>query len=64
MKEVKKKNIFSLFICDSPANFSVAKRIRDNDVELHEDQQMYSCGSLAPKMGRGGGGGCTDSKFR
>ncbi|XP_023321414.1 uncharacterized protein LOC111696105 isoform X2 [Eurytemora carolleeae] len=48
----------------SPANFSVAKRIRDNDVELHEDQQMYSCGSLAPKMGRGGGGGCTDSKFR
>ena len=26
---------------------------------------MYSCGSLAPKMGkRGGGGGCSDSKFQ
>jgi len=48
-----------------PANFSVAKKIRDNDADLHENQQMYSCGSLAPKMGRGGGGGgCTDSKFR
>lgn len=47
-----------------PAEFGVAKRIRDNDPVLHENQQMYSCGSLAPKMGRGGGGGCTDSKFR
>lgn len=27
--------------------------------------QMYSCGSLAPKMGRGKrGGGCMDHKFR
>ena len=26
--------------------------------------QMYSCGSLAPKMGRGSGGGCMDHKFR
>ena len=25
---------------------------------------MYSCGSLAPKMGRRGGGGCSDSKFQ
>ena len=24
--------------------------------------QMYSCGSLAPKMGRGGG--CMDHKFK
>ena len=24
---------------------------------------MYSCGSLAPKMGKGGGG-CSDSKFQ
>jgi len=47
-----------------PADFGVAKRIRDNDPSIHENQQMYSCGSLAPKMGRGGGGGCTDSKFR
>ncbi len=48
-----------------PAEFGVAKRARDNDAELHENKQMYSCGSLAPKMGRGGGGGgCTDAKFR
>lgn len=35
--------------------------MRDNDPDLHENQQMYSCGSLAPKMHRGG---CTDAKFR
>ncbi len=43
------------------ADFGVAKRMRDNDPSLHENQQMYSCGSLAPKMGRGG---CSDAKFR
>uniref|UniRef100_A0A6A7G1B8 Dynein axonemal assembly factor 5 TPR repeats domain-containing protein n=1 Tax=Hirondellea gigas TaxID=1518452 RepID=A0A6A7G1B8_9CRUS len=47
-----------------PANYGVAKRQRDNDIQLHEDRQMYSCGSLAPKMGRGSGGGCSDCKFR
>ena len=47
----------------TPANYGVAKRRRDNDLELHEDRQMYSCGSLAPKMGRGGGG-CSDCRFR
>ncbi|XP_038077963.1 uncharacterized protein LOC119745577 [Patiria miniata] len=49
-----------------PATFSVAKRLRDNDIELHSDKQMYSCGSLAPKMGRGSKreGGCMDHKFR
>ena len=26
--------------------------------------QMYSCGSLAPKMGRGRSGGCMDHQFR
>ncbi|GFY50792.1 uncharacterized protein TNIN_184751 [Trichonephila inaurata madagascariensis] len=31
-------------------------------MELHTNQQMYSCGSLAPKMGRGGG--CSDHKFK
>nr|XP_006824609.1 PREDICTED: uncharacterized protein LOC102802001 [Saccoglossus kowalevskii] len=31
-------------------------------MELHTGQQMYSCGSLAPKMGRGGG--CMDHKFQ
>jgi len=48
-----------------PATYGVAKRIRDNDPELHENQTMYSCGSLAPRMSRGGGGGCSGgSKFR
>lgn len=47
-----------------PAEFGVAKKIRDNDITLHENQTMYSCGSLAPKMNRGGSGGCTDAKFR
>ncbi|GAB1608917.1 uncharacterized protein LOC115226077, partial [Argonauta hians] len=47
-----------------PATFGVAKQRRDNDPDLHTNKQMYSCGSLAPKMGRGGGGGCMDHKFR
>nr|CAD7395536.1 unnamed protein product [Timema poppensis] len=42
------------------ANFGIVKKIRDNDPELHSDNVMYSCGSLAPKMGRGG----SDHKFR
>lgn len=45
-----------------PATYGVVKQLRDNDYELHTDKQMYSCGSLAPKMGRGGG--CMDHKFR
>ena len=45
-----------------PATYGVVKKLRDNDMELHTDRQMYSCGSLAPKMGRGGG--CMDHKFR
>lgn len=44
------------------STYGVAKQLRDNDMELHTDKQMYSCGSLAPKMGRGGG--CMDHKFR
>lgn len=47
-----------------PATFGVVKRLRDNDVELHTNQTMYSCGSLAPKMGRGRLGGCLDRTFR
>jgi len=47
-----------------PAEFGVAKRLRDNDPAIHENQTMFSCGSLAPKMGRKGGGGCGDCKFR
>ncbi|KAH9503018.1 hypothetical protein Btru_072633 [Bulinus truncatus] len=46
----------------SPATYGVVKYLRDNDMDLHTNQQMYSCGSLAPKMGRGGG--CMDHKFR
>jgi len=46
----------------APATFGVVKSLRDNDMALHTDQQMYSCGSLAPKMGRGGG--CMDHQFR
>lgn len=45
-----------------PATFSLVKRLRDNDMDLHTDKQMYSCGSLAPKMGRGSG--CSDHQFK
>ncbi|KAA8491425.1 hypothetical protein FVE85_2440 [Porphyridium purpureum] len=37
------------------------KLARDNDPQLHENQTMYSCGSLAPKLKRGGG--CMDHGF-
>ncbi|XP_048737561.2 uncharacterized protein LOC125652410 [Ostrea edulis] len=48
-----------------PATYSVVKKLRDNDMDLHTDKQMYSCGSLAPKMLRGSrGGGCMDHQFR
>ncbi|XP_065844840.1 uncharacterized protein [Oscarella lobularis] len=46
----------------SPALFGVVKRARDNDMDLHTDKLMYSCGSLAPKMKRGAG--CMHSTFR
>ena len=37
---------------------------RANDKELHTDKTMFSCGSLAPKLQRGGGGdGCMDHGF-
>ncbi|EDV28534.1 uncharacterized protein TRIADDRAFT_51538 [Trichoplax adhaerens] len=37
----------------SPAVYSVAKRIRDNEADLHTNRMTYSCGSLAPKLGKG-----------
>jgi HEAT repeat protein len=40
---------------------AAAKLARDNDVDLHTGQVMYSCGSLAPKLRRGGG--CMDHGF-
>lgn len=44
------------------ATYGVIKQLRDNDFDLHSNQQMYSCGSLAPKMKRGGG--CMDHSFK
>eukprot|EP00163_Fabomonas_tropica_P005317 TRINITY_DN14826_c0_g2_i1.p1 TRINITY_DN14826_c0_g2~~TRINITY_DN14826_c0_g2_i1.p1 ORF type:complete len:711 (-),score=131.78 TRINITY_DN14826_c0_g2_i1:100-2232(-) len=42
--------------------FGVAeKKARDNDPHLHTGQQTFSCGSLAPKLRRGGG--CMDHGF-
>ena len=46
----------------SPAVFGVVKRAKSNDENAHTDQVMYSCGSLAPRMKRGGG--CTDHTFQ
>ena len=46
----------------SPAVFGVVKRAKANDAAAHTDQTMYSCGSLAPRMKRGGG--CTDHTFQ
>ena len=60
------KRFGDLDTSSTQSTFGVAKRIRDNDPELHTDQTMYSCGSLAPKMGRGSAskGGCSDCKFQ
>ena len=47
----------------SPAVFGVVRTVEvgRGDIDpAHTDQQMYSCGSLAPKMKRGG---CMDSAF-
>jgi len=50
--------------------YGIVKRVRDDGAngidDAHSNQVMYSCGSLAPKMGRGGGtrsGGCMDHQF-
>ena len=40
--------------------FGVVHRVEESFDAAHTDQQMYSCGSLAPKMRRGG---CMDSHF-
>lgn len=41
-------------------SFGVAKRARDNDPSVHTGQQVYSCGSLAPKLRKGG---CMDHGY-
>jgi Vacuolar 14 Fab1-binding region len=47
---------------DRPTGYGAAAKLaRDNDVDLHTGQVMYSCGSLAPKLRRGGG--CMDHGF-
>jgi len=40
-----------------------AKRVRDNDPALHSGQQVYSCGSLAPKLKKATRSGCMDHGF-
>mmetsp|Transcript_14590 Transcript_14590/g.22519 ORF Transcript_14590/g.22519 Transcript_14590/m.22519 type:complete len:810 (+) Transcript_14590:25-2454(+) len=35
-----------------------------NDAVLHTDSQLYSCGSLAPKLKKRSTGGCSDCKVR
>jgi len=40
-----------------------ARRVRDNDSDLHANQQVYSCGSLAPKLKRATRSGCMDHGF-
>ena len=46
-----------------PATYGVVMQLKASDQELHTNQMMYSCGSLAPKMGRGGGG-CSNHSFK
>ena len=44
------------YICSA-----LPQRARANDPALHTDKTMFSCGSLAPKLQRGGG--CVDHGF-
>jgi len=53
VKDQPQEDTSQPFYNDSPAIFGVVKRIHDNDPRLHSNQQMYSCGSLAPKMRKG-----------
>lgn len=61
-QEEKKYGSDSSLRPDRDTGYGAASKLaRDNDVELHTDQVMYSCGSLAPKLRRGGG--CMDHGF-
>lgn len=44
------------------SQFSVAKHLHETDEDRHTNQQMYSCGSLAPKLKKRGGG-CMNHSF-
>jgi hypothetical protein len=47
---------------DQPAMTQEAYKAHQNNVEMHTDSQLYSCGSLAPKLRKGGAGriGCSN----
>ena len=47
---------------DQPAMTAAEYKAHVNDLEQHTDSQLYSCGSLAPKLRKGGAGriGCTN----
>jgi len=47
---------------EQPAMTAAEYKAHVNDMESHTDSQLYSCGSLAPKLRKGGAGriGCTN----
>ena len=47
---------------DQPAMSQEAYKAHVNNMEMHTDSQLYSCGSLAPKLRKGGAGriGCSN----
>lgn len=47
---------------DQPSMSAAEYKAHVNDAEQHTDTQLYSCGSLAPKLRKGGAGriGCTN----
>ena len=47
---------------EQPAMSREEHKLRQNDIESHTNSQLYSCGSLAPKLRKGGAGriGCTN----
>lgn len=47
---------------EQPAMTKAALKQHENDIEAHSEQQLYSCGSLAPKLRKGGAGriGCSN----
>jgi len=47
---------------DQPAMTREEYIARQNDAALHTDSQLYSCGSLAPKLKKRSHGGCSDCK--
>ncbi len=50
---------------NQPAMSQEEYKLRQNDIESHTNSQLYSCGSLAPKLRKSGAGriGCGDCKI-